>query len=226
MRSQTKAILGGIAGLLTLWIGWGAYVDRTTEQVPYEVVDGFDGVELRRYPPSVLVETTAPDSVSAFRRLFQYITGANEALEDVAMTAPVATRGETISMTAPVRTLRRGGETVSMTAPVRTNHHEDTVTMAFYLPAEYTPESAPVPTDQDVRLVVEPERTVAVRQFSWYATEGRVDRERRTLLEALDERGIEIRDEPALFQYDDPWTPPFMRRNEVAVSVARPEGGS
>ena len=219
MRSLPKAVLGILGGLFTLWVGWGVYVSRTTERVSYEPLDRFDGVELRRYPRTVLVETTAADSGTAFRRLFGYITGANEASETVAMTAPVTTRSETISMTAPVRTLRREGAAVPMTAPVRTDRGAETVTMAFYLPPAYTAETAPIPTDPDVRLVVEPSRTVAVRRFSWYATDDRVDRERQRLVAALDERGIERGGQESLLQYDDPWTPPFVRRNEVSVPV-------
>ncbi|MFB6095811.1 MAG: heme-binding protein [Haloferacaceae archaeon] len=222
MRSPTKAALGALAGLATLWVGWGAYVRTKTERVPYETLDRFDGVELRRYPRSVLVETTASDQVTAFRRLFRYISGANQGDAEIAMTAPVSVRGESISMTAPVRTLRGGGR-VSTSGPVRTDRVEGAVTMAFYLPPEYAPENAPVPTDPAVRLVVEPPRTVAVRRFSWYATEGRVTRERRRLLEELADREVRVRGEPVLLQYDDPWTPPFMRTNEVEVAVADAE---
>jgi hypothetical protein len=92
--------------------------------------------------------------------------------------------------------------------------------MAFYLSAAYTPERAPVPTDPEVRLVVDPPKTLAVRRFSWYATRSRVDRERDRLLDALDRAGRETRGEPTLLRYNDPWTPPFMRRNEVAITVA------
>lgn len=225
MRSTSKTAIGIVVGLLALWIGWGAYVTRTTDRVPYETVERLDGVELRRYPRAVLVETTATDPGTAFRRLFRYLRGANDGSETVAMTAPVATGGERGSTTPPVRT-GRGGETVSMTAPVRTDRAGETVTMAFYLPSSYAPETAPTPTDPDVRLVVEPPRTVAVSDFSWYATDARVARERRRLLDALADRGIEVRDTPVLLQYDDPWTPPFMRTNEVAVTVEDVDGSS
>jgi len=202
MRSIRRLLLA-LGGLLAAWIGWGVYVSRTTERVPSETLDRFDGVEIRRYPRSVLVETTAPNNRTAFRRLFRYISGANARDEDVSMTAPVTTQRESISMTAPVRTDADDGG----------------VTMAFYLPATYTPETAPVPTEPTVRLVVEPERTVAVRRFSWYATAARVDRQRERLLEALSRRGIETRGQPVVLQYNDPWTPPFMRTNEVEVRI-------
>ncbi|SER87502.1 SOUL family heme-binding protein [Natrinema salaciae] len=205
MRTSRKALYW-LGLLFALWIGWGAYVTRTTERVPSETLARFDGIELRRYPQSVLVETTAPDAGTAFRRLFRYISGANERREDVAMTAPVAIRGES--------------ESVPMTAPVRTDMDGDGVTMAFFLPSTYGPARAPTPTDPTVSLVVEPPRTVAVRRFSWYATDDRVDREQDRLREELARRGLEARDDPSLLQYNDPWTPPFMRTNEIEVDLA------
>jgi hypothetical protein len=203
-----KAVVLGAGGLLAGWIVWGLYSGRSAERVPYERTDRFDGVEIRRYPRTVLVETTAPNQIAAFRRLFRYITGDNEGSEEVSMTAPVATEG---------------GEEVAMTAPVRSGdgrtERGEQMRMAFYLPAEYGPDTAPVPTDPSVRLVVEPPKTIAVRRFSWYATDSRVARQRRKLLSALGTRGIETRAEPYLLRYNDPWTPPFMRRNEVAIEV-------
>ncbi|WP_115862458.1 SOUL family heme-binding protein [Halorussus litoreus] len=228
MRTRTKTLLATAGGLLGAWVGWGLYVGRTTETVPSETVATFDGVEIRRYPSLVLAETTAGSNGDAFNRLFRYISGENETGDEVAMTAPVATRGTEIPMTAPVRTDRTGSERrvdradsekVSMTSPVRTNRSEGEVTMAFYLPADYDPGDAPIPTNPSVRLAVEPARTLAVKSFSWYATDGRVRRYRESLLDALSEHGIEPRTRPSLLQYDDPLTPPFMRRNEVAVEV-------
>ncbi|UPW02023.1 heme-binding protein [Halorussus gelatinilyticus] len=216
---RSLALLAGAGGLLAAWVGWGAYVDRTTERVPYETVTEFDGVELRRYPRLVLAETTAENEDEAFERLFRYISGENETGDEVAMTAPVATRGTTLPMTTPVRTDRPDRERISTTGPVRTDRDESEVTMAFYLPADYDPGDAPIPTNAGVRLAVEPPRTLAVIQFSWYAGEDRVRTYREALLDALDARDIEPRTRPALLQYDDPWTPPFMRRNEVAVEV-------
>ncbi len=205
MRSIRRLLIG-VGGLLAAWIGWGVYVSRTTERVPSETLERFDGVEIRRYPQLVLVETTANDERTAFQRLFRYISGSNARSEDIAMTAPVATRGESISMTAPVRT----------------ESDEGGVTMAFYLPATYSPATAPTPTDPAVQLVVEPPRTVGVRRFSWYATDDRVDRQRDRLLETLSREDLETSGRPMLLQYNDPWTPPFLRTNEVEVEIEVP----
>ena len=210
MNRLTKTALAGGALALGGWVAWGAYSSQSAEEVPYEQVRELDGVEIRRYPRTVLVETTAGDQMTAFRRLFRYISGDNERQDEIEMTAPVRSDGE-------------GGESVAMTAPVRSDTEEGGTRMAFYLPAEYGPESAPVPTDSTVRLVVEPPKTVAVIQFSWYAPDWRVDRLEEQLLSTLAEDGIEPTGEPYLLRYNDPWRPPFMRRNEVAVEIAEAE---
>ncbi|WP_423996045.1 SOUL family heme-binding protein [Halorubrum trapanicum] len=211
MRPLTKALLVGGGAAFAGWVGWGIYSTREAEAVPYETLRTVDGVELRRYPRTVLVETTAPTQRRAFRRLFEYISGANRGDESISMTAPVQTRnGKSISMTAPVRS-----EAAATDA--------DAVRMGFYLPAEYGPDTAPEPTASDVSLVTEPPKRVAVDRFSWYAPEWRVERRTRQLRSALEREGIEPAGEPYLLRYDDPWTPPFMRRNEVAVAVAEAE---
>jgi hypothetical protein len=230
MHTRTKLLLGGAGTALAAWVGWGVYSALSAERVPYETLGslGAGAVELRRYPRTLLVETTAPDDETAFRRLFDYISGANEGSEDVSMTAPVRSDegangargrrdGESVSVTTPVRT--EDGASVSMTAPVRTDEGDGGVTMAFFLPAGYTLETAPIPTDSDVRLVVEGPRTVAVKPFSWRATDRRVANAEESLSATLEREGVEPRGEPTLLRYNDPYTPPFMRRNEVAVEV-------
>ncbi|WP_247002526.1 SOUL family heme-binding protein [Halosolutus gelatinilyticus] len=221
MRRQIAVLAAGVCGLLAAWIGWGAYVLGTTERVPAETLDRDGPFELRRYPATVLVETTAPDRSTAFRRLFRYISGENGTGDELPMTAPVTTHGETGSVAEPVRSADRGGDAVTTTAPVGTDRSVGGITMAFFLPPTYAVDAAPIPTDPDVHLVVEPSRTVAVHRFSWYATPDRVDRARRSLFAELDDRVLEHHYDPALLQYNDPWTPPFMRRNEVAVTVER-----
>ena len=204
MELSPKSIAAVGGGALAAWTAWGLYARRSADPVPATTVKRLDGVELRRYPPIAVAETTAEDQTTAFRRLYDYITGANETTTEIEMTAPV----------------RTGSAEIPMTAPVRSVEEEGSMTMGFYLPPEYGVETPPTPTDDDVTVTSEAERVLAVRSFSWYATSGRVDRIERDLLDALDEYGVETVGEPFLLRYDDPWTPPFMRRNEVAIEVA------
>jgi hypothetical protein len=216
MNRATKTLLAAAGGALALWTAWGVYSQNSADRVPYTLRQTLDGIEIRDYPETVLVETTAPSANSAFRRLFQYISGENERQIEVEMTAPVRTQGEQIAMTTPVRT---SSEKIAMTVPVRMTGDSGETTMGFYLPSEYTGDTAPKPTNPEVSLTVEPPRTLAVRPFSWYATPGRTERYERELMKTLVTNDIKAVDEPVLLQYNDPWTPPFMRTNEVAVEV-------
>jgi hypothetical protein len=195
--------------------------------VEYDTVARLGDVEIRRYPPTVLVETVAPTESAAFRRLFRYISGANRSATEVSMTAPVESAGESIPMTAPVESeTERRSESISMTTPVESDTTDAGVRMAFYLPAEYDYDTAPRPTDDSVRLVEQPGRTLAVLGFSWFTTDGRVARKTdellATLADAADE--IDVVDDPFLMRYDGPGVPPFLRTNEVAVEVRRTTG--
>ncbi|MGA9399553.1 SOUL family heme-binding protein [Haladaptatus sp.] len=200
--SRTLA-LGTAVALGAAWVGWGAYIRRKTDQVPYTTALHVDGVEIRRYPDTVVVRTTADTQNEAFQRLFRYIQGDNRLGEEIEMTAPVSTDSETIEMTAPVASERS----------------EAGMEMSFFLPGEYTAEGAPKPTDEDVSVEAIGARTLAVRPFSWYATADRVEENRRRLFDTLSAHDLTPNGEPFLLRYDDPWTPPFMRRNEIAVEL-------
>ena len=203
MRKRTLvfAALGGVVAAVG---ASNLYQRAATETVPYTVVARLDDVELRRYPESTVVETTADSQPAAFRRLFRYIAGANTGETEIEMTAPVE--------------MSAGGATIAMTAPVEVGGANEN-RMRFYLPEEYSTETAPQPTDDAVELVEMPERTLAVRRFSWRPTEERIEREKTALLDRLDESNVPVAGEPFFMGYDAPWTLPFLRRNEVAVEV-------
>jgi len=233
MHRRSKALLGG-AAVLAGWIGWGLYSTWSTESVPYERLRTVDGIEIRQYPETVTVETTAPDERAAFQRLFRYISGVNVPGKSISMTTPVETQGESIPMTAPVRSesvdradaTTTGGADHDSLAEAPDSATSGGMRMAFSLPADYGPETAPEPIDPAVELRVEPATTMAVRPFSWFAPTRRVRRMERELLSTIQREGIAPVGEPFLLRYDAPWTPPFMRRNEVGVAVDRGDDAS
>ena len=183
-----------------------------TEQASYTVIAHLDdNTEVRRYPPQLVAETsvTAPDESSArnkaFRVLFDYISGASRAQKKVAMTAPVETAApETIAMTAPVETTAQAGGSYAM---------------RFFLPAEYTMETAPEPTNPEVRIVEVPERTLAVLRFSGSRGADNVAHHASELERVIAGCSWRAVGEPTTLFYDPPWTIPFLRRNEVTIPV-------
>lgn len=109
---------------------------------------------------------------------------------------------------------------LAMTAPVITGQH-----MAFILPAGTSQHNAPIPNSQPIQFVSVPARQLATLHFSWLTSPKRVERKTAELLAKLQAHSIEPRGKAFLMRYNDPWTPPFLRRNEVAIEV-RPATGS
>ncbi|MBB4284409.1 SOUL family heme-binding protein [Roseospira goensis] len=195
-------------------------VSSRIEQPTYEVVDTLDdATEVRRYAPRLAAEARLPGGDGtmargrAFRILFDYIAGAN-------------TGGRKIAMTTPVESGRRSGQRIAMTTPVETaagpGRGGGGYAMRFFLPASFTLETAPAPTDDRVALVEIPAATVAVRRFTGLRGTPMVDRQkaklRQTLARAADR--WQAQGTPVAWFYDPPMTLPFLRRNEVAVTVA------
>lgn len=173
-----------------------------TETVRYEVT-GTDGeIEFRRYPALVLATVDDPGDDSGFSALFSYITGNNRAQGKIRMTAPVIT-AEKIPMTAPVIS--------------------DSRTMSFVMPAGKDRNELPEPIDTRVQLLTIPLREMAVIRFKGYAGKEEVALYTSRLLDGLKKSAIPTAGRPVLMRYNAPWTPGFLRRNEVAVEVNRQE---
>ena len=208
-------LLGSImcALLLSAYSVFG--IRSGTEQASYAVIAHLsDDTEVRRYPSRLVAETsvTVADEQggrnTAFRTLFDYISGANQSRAKVAMTSPVETAA--------------GPEKVAMTAPVETRvGASGEFTMRFFLPADYTLETAPQPTDPAVRIVEVPERTIAVLRFSGSRSPDTIARRSQALDEVLAGSAWRPDGEPLTMFYDPPWTIPALRRNEVAVPVVQ-----
>ncbi len=168
------------------------------EEPRWELLETLEAVEIRYYPAGIQATTRIPTSghtTTGFRRLADYIFGANSNAKSIAMTAPVQ---ETLESGSP--------------------------TMAFFLPAEYSLDELPAPNDQRVEIVPVDSRTMAVVRFSGWATGPKVTRMQGKLLKTLETHGVSAIGVPVLNQYNPPWTVPFLRRNEVSVQVEWSEG--
>ncbi len=172
------------------------------KKAKYTVVRDLGRVEIRRYEPMVIAKVASYRG-SGFGLLFRYITGENRERSKVAMTAPVISersdRGERIAMTAPVYT------------------QEDS--MAFVMPEGYTLETTPVPGDDRVTIEEVPERHVAALRFSGRWTDAAFEKRSTQLVEALERAGVGTVGTVFTMLYNPPFTPPFLRRNEVAIEV-------
>ncbi len=181
-----------------------------TEEPSYRLEAQEGDFEIRVYAPMIVAETEVEGprdrAIGAgFRILADYIFGNNEARGEIAMTAPVTQApSETIAMTAPVTQTGDGGRW----------------TVGFVMPRAYTLETLPRPKDPRVAIRAVPERRVAVVRFSWTGGAGRVEAQTRRLMDFVESRGLVGTGRPGSAFYDPPWTPPFLRRNEVWIEVA------
>jgi hypothetical protein len=183
------------------------------EEPSYEDVEQADEYEVRRYAPYLVAEVDVEGDFGeagnkAFRLLSGYIFGDNQTGEKMSMTAPVESRP------------KEEGVRMSMTAPVTsTATASDEYTYAFVMERKYTMATVPRPLDQRIRLKEQPARVMAVRRYSGRWTEGNYRKNEAKLIEALSADGRRAIGAPILARYNSPFTPWFMRRNEVMVEI-------
>lgn len=205
-------ILAAVIGVLFLvWIAYGYFSVRGVEEPVYKVLEKKNGYEVRAYEPYVVATVEVGGNQNqalnkGFTVLADYIFGNNTSKQKLAMTTPVKeAASEKIAMTAPV--LEQAGNT---TAP-----HE----ISFVMPATSTLETLPKPNNPAVKLLQIPARKVAVLKYTWLTPESRVENKKKQLQELLKKDGVTTLGTPEAAFYNPPFTPPFMRRNEILIPI-------
>lgn len=182
-----------------------------TEEAAYEVILRNDPFELRDYEPQIVAEVTVTSHFEdagnrAFNTLFRYISGHNQSQNRIAMTSPVGQEpaSEKIAMTAPVGQVAEGDRWV----------------VSFMMPATYTMDLLPVPNDPAVRLREIPARRMAAVRYSGRWSERNFQEHKVALSAWIESQSWEIAGEPVWARYNAPFTPWFLRRNEILIPVA------
>lgn len=186
---------------------------RAAEEPRWTPVVRDGAFEVRDYAPTVVAETNVNGERGVainqgFQRLARYIFGANQASQDIAMTAPVAQQPS--------------GSRIAMTAPVTQAPSEGSWTVTFFMPPGSVLEEMPTPLDATVSLRRQNARRVASLRFNGLATRNNLDRHAEELRRRIESRG-DIAIGPINYAfYDPPWTLPWARRNEVMIEIERP----
>jgi len=204
MRS---AALKAIALLLLLVAGDVMAV----EEAKYAVITKQDDLEVREYESSIVAEVIVKGdfkgaSNTAFRTLFKYISGNNTSQTEIAMTAPVTQKPET--------------EKIAMTSPVGQRKSGQDWAVSFMMPAFYTMETIPVPADPAVVLREIPAHRAAAIRYSGTWSEKSYLKHLETLEEWMRSENLEAAGEPVWARYNAPFTPWFMRRNEILIPLS------
>ena len=160
------------------------------EEANYEVVSKNEIYEIRKYSDRLAVETSRAGIDSNFRKLFNYISGRNDAQEKIAMTTPVTQ-------------VEKNGN----------------MTMQFYLPSKFNSDNVPNPSRDDVRIVNIEGGYYAVLRYSGRASDGNFIKHKEILEKELNKNNISIISPPIRATYDSPFTLPMNRRNEAMYKV-------
>ena len=200
-----------LAGLLLALASWPAMAIEIPE---YLVVEQDGSFELRAYSSYLIAETEVEAGFMnagniAFGRLFRYISGANTAQAEIAMTAPVEQSSQ--------------GEKIAMTAPMEQAKADGVYRVGFVVPRKYNRETVPKPTDPRVSIREVPARIVAVWRYSGRWTEENFREHEQDLRRAVQARGLQAvsGDSAIIARYDAPFIPWFMRRNEVLIPLEK-----
>ena len=163
-----------------------------TEQQKYDVVRNLGKVELRRYAPCVMADIVVRGDYrrATYEGFGPLVTYISR--NDIAMTAPVVQEGT-------------GNESWRVSFVMPTGTHLSTL---------------PRPANQQVTLREVPEHLAAALRFSGLATRRDVAGKEHELLEILRMEGLTPTSAVRVARFDPPWTPSFMRHNELVVDVA------
>jgi hypothetical protein len=200
-------VLGGVfGGGAVLAAGGAGY--KGYEAPPYRVERAEGAVELRAYAPHLVAEVTVGGDRSAavgtgFRILAGYIFGGNAEGREIAMTVPVSQTPELPAGAAG--TLRAAAE--------------GPWTVRFMMPSEFRPSTLPPPEDGRIRFVTTRAERQIVARFSGFPSTGAFERQAAALREMAAAWGVETTGAPHLYYYDDPFTLPWNRRNEIAYTL-------
>lgn len=184
----------GVALVGTLALAVGSRAGYETAE--YEVIKSDGSFEVRKYPDLMLAATDSKmDSQGRngnFNRLFQYISGANEADQKIAMTTPVFMEGEI---------------------------DQSDVSMGFVLPKEVAAEGAPVPKSEGVKLRERKGGRFAVIRFAGKLDSKLAKEKEIELREWMERQGLEGANSSEAAGYDPPFTPAALRRNEILIRL-------
>ena len=202
------------ASLTFFWILTGALHAMAIEEASFEVIRQNNPFEIRDYAPHIVAETVVAGNLEdagrvAFKILFGYISGDNRSRQKVEMTAPVSQQ------------VKR--EKIKMTAPVGQQPTGDKWVVSFMMPAAYTMETLPDPENPNVLMRRVPGRRMAVVRYTGFWSErGYLDNKMK--LEAwIRENELKVVGDPIWARYNSPFTPWFLRRNEILIPVAQDE---
>lgn len=195
MKRYKTPLFIAIALPITLAAFWLVSNSRAATEMPdYNAIRCEERFEIRDYPALTIATTPMNEDGmnGGFGQLFRFITGKNETAEKI-----------------------------EMTSPVLINTAKDKKTMSFIMPKKAVEKGVPKPAGGSVSLGKIEAARFAVLRFGGGRTAENEKEAIEKLRAWLGRQKIAGKGEPMFAYYDPPWTPLFMRRNEVMIRIAK-----
>lgn len=183
------------------------------ESPRYQIINKDNKFEIREYDEYIVAQVELDGDFSSalqkgFRILANYIFGGNTSKSNIDMTIPVTqqvTSGEKIEMTAPVTS---------------SNIEEDKkYIIAFTMPSKYTLENLPEPSNKSIFFRKVTKHKVAALRFSGNLNSKLASRKVKELETWMNKNSHSTKSSFIFAQYNPPWIPGILRRNEVLVNI-------
>ncbi len=198
-------------GCFTLWTLVGWIVVNSIESPLSRNHEQRSGYEIRDQGPYLMarVQIDGPwsEALDEGRHIIGgYLAGDNTTQSSIALTLPVDIQepeGEPIALAAPVVQEGKNGQWL----------------VSFILPSKYTSDTVPRPNDPRIRLIAVPAQRIAVLTFGGWVDRPRVQERQEEVKRLLKQDNETIISPFRVVQYGTPWVPPFVRRNEIVVTI-------
>ena len=170
---------------------WGCKTSRSGyESAPYSVALKDGDYELRDYPELTIVETSMADANAGENSGFRRLFGY-------------------------ISGKNQNQESIAMTTPVFIS--DDRRRMAFVLPEKSSSAQISAPLDPSLSIKKIPSGRFAVFRFTGGQSSTQEAQSLSLLQTWIAKKGFTTSDSPIYGYFDPPWTPGFMRRNEVML---------
>jgi hypothetical protein len=177
----------------------GPSMAQTVTEPHYTLVKNEPPFEVRDYGVLTVAETFVEGDFDiagslGFRRVAGYIFGKNQ-----------NAKGES--------------EKIAMTAPVTMEAQNQRWRMHFVMPQGMVLATLPKPLDASVQLRELPAQRMAAVRFGGMTTAASIERHTQLLKDWLGRNNLAYDDRPQLARYNDPFTAPWNRRNEILIPL-------
>ena len=169
------------------------------EEPKFKIMADEGELEIRSYDEYLVAETAVEGSFDTasrkgFRRVAGYIFGENE-----------NSSGQS--------------EKIQMTAPVTVKPDNEGWVLHFVMPSNYDMSQLPVPNNDSILLKKIEAHLAAVIIFSGFTTDAKIQDKTEELKVWLEKKDFKIAGPQQIARYNDPFTLPWLRRNEIIFKV-------